>query len=226
VNDRYLPILIHGVEGRLAFVGLANEKSIAKTVERHKLWHVHPDTGRVLPLGDPAVPVESVVRHAENSTILWASGKSSWSAERIATVRTEYAAALERAGHDGPSGTREPATDRHYKTESVASEPTSLSPAELRETGGAIGTILNHLAVTIHQRRQHRPEGSYTTHLFEKGEEQIRKKTGEEAVEMLLARSDDDLLYEAADLIFHLLVLLEARDLSIDDVGDQLRERF
>ncbi|MFW5643852.1 MAG: phosphoribosyl-ATP diphosphatase, partial [Alkalispirochaeta sp.] len=68
-------------------------------------------------------------------------------------------------------------------------------------------------------------EGSYTTHLFTKGPDKIRKKTGEEAVELILARSNEELLSEAADLIYHLMVLLEAEGLSITDVISVLHRR-
>jgi phosphoribosyl-ATP pyrophosphohydrolase len=69
------------------------------------------------------------------------------------------------------------------------------------------------------------PEGSYTTHLFEKGEEKIRKKTGEEAVELLLAATDREIISESADLIYHLMVLLTERDLSIGQVIAELQGR-
>jgi len=69
------------------------------------------------------------------------------------------------------------------------------------------------------------PEGSYTTHLFTKGPDKIRKKTGEEAVELILARTEDELLSEAADLIYHLMVLLETENLSIADVISVLHSR-
>ena len=70
------------------------------------------------------------------------------------------------------------------------------------------------------------PEGSYTTHLFEKGEEKIRKKTGEEAIELLLARERSDIVYEAADLIYHMMVLLEVKEIPIGEVLGELESRM
>ena len=85
--------------------------------------------------------------------------------------------------------------------------------------------FLSRLTKTISQRHKEMPEGSYTTHLFSKGMDKIKKKTGEEAVELLLAQEKNDILYESADLIYHLLVLLEAAELTIFDVLAELEKR-
>lgn len=89
--------------------------------------------------------------------------------------------------------------------------------------------ILNHLTELIRERNQNRPKGSYTTELFEKGPYGIAQKIGEEGVELSLARIKEDkseILNEAADLMFHMMVLLESSDLSIENVCDVLNERF
>jgi phosphoribosyl-AMP cyclohydrolase / phosphoribosyl-ATP pyrophosphohydrolase len=87
------------------------------------------------------------------------------------------------------------------------------------------GAFLQNLTGTIQQRHRDMPEGSYTTHLFSKGLDKIKKKTGEEAVELLLAQDKEDILYESADLIYHLLVLLEASGLTFFDVLAELEKR-
>ena len=74
-----------------------------------------------------------------------------------------------------------------------------------------------------------RPEGSYTTYLFEKGLDKILKKVGEEATEVVIAAKNaasDELRAEAADLLFHLLVLLRARGLPLEAVWSELETRF
>ena len=88
--------------------------------------------------------------------------------------------------------------------------------------------FLGELEALVKQRHQDMPEGSYTTHLFNKGLRKMAQKVGEEGVEIAIAAVDEDdpaFLGEAADLIFHLLVLLEARDKSLGDVLDVLKER-
>lgn len=88
--------------------------------------------------------------------------------------------------------------------------------------------FLGQLDELIEARERERPEGSYTTHLFESGIRRIAQKVGEEGVETALAavaQDGDALLDESADLVYHLLVLLRARNLSLADVTERLRER-
>lgn len=61
--------------------------------------------------------------------------------------------------------------------------------------------------------------------LFKEGAEKIRKKLGEEAIELILARDKDDIIFEAADLIYHLLVLLESADIPLEEVFAELAGR-
>ncbi len=84
------------------------------------------------------------------------------------------------------------------------------------------------LQSVIQQRHAEMPEGSYTTKLFNKGVGKISQKVGEEAVETIIEASAgnfDDMVPEAADLIYHLLVLLEATGKSIADIERELVER-
>ena len=88
--------------------------------------------------------------------------------------------------------------------------------------------FLAQLQSLIAERKSELPEGSYTTSLFEKGIDRIAQKVGEEAIETVIAakNSDDsELIYEASDLIYHLLVLLTQRSLSIDDLTAELKKR-
>lgn len=85
--------------------------------------------------------------------------------------------------------------------------------------------ILYRLSETIKKRKREMPSGSYTTHLFEKGMGKIKKKTGEEAIELILAESKEDILYESADLVYHLLVLLEEAGVPFHDLMIELERR-
>ena len=72
------------------------------------------------------------------------------------------------------------------------------------------------------------PEGSYTTSLFRKGINRMAQKVGEEAVETVIEATngtDDRLVYEASDLIYHLIVLLTSKGLSINDLAVELEKR-
>ncbi len=91
--------------------------------------------------------------------------------------------------------------------------------------------VLDALFATIEDRKATLPEDSYTASLFthEKGENAVLEKLGEETTETILAAKDDDreeLLHESADLVYHLLVLLAAKDIDVDDLRAELEERF
>ncbi len=88
--------------------------------------------------------------------------------------------------------------------------------------------FLVQLQDLIDQRKAERPEGSYTTKLFEKGVNKIAQKVGEEAVELVIEAKDNNdelFLNEAADLIYHLFVLLSHKGYRIEDVQKVLEDR-
>lgn len=88
--------------------------------------------------------------------------------------------------------------------------------------------FLAELERTISDRNKNRPTGSYTTELFESGLNRIAQKVGEEGVEAAIAGvggETEELLDEAADLVYHLLVLLRARGLSVSGLADTLSRR-
>lgn len=94
--------------------------------------------------------------------------------------------------------------------------------------GPARFDILNKLEAIIAERDAERPEGAYTTYLFEKGVDKILKKIGEEAGEVIIAAkngSHEELRYEASDLLFHLMVLLRQQKLPLDAIMGELARR-
>lgn len=88
--------------------------------------------------------------------------------------------------------------------------------------------FLETLSALIHTRNVERPDGSYTTELFTAGKSRIAQKVGEEGVELALARMKDDtdeMVNEAADLLYHMMILLEDAELSMKDVCAELSRR-
>ena len=181
-RDAILPLILKDEKGTIVDVLLESEKGHRKSIEQRIIWHVHKDTGRLLPYREQT-PFKEILK------------KSGW-----------YEALL-FSNQDTPA---QPAEDPEGTT-------------EVRETSG--GDTLARLARVIRQRRINLPEGSYTTHLFTSGEEKIRKKTGEEAVELILARDPGEIVYEAADLIYHMLVLLESLGIDYTAVLGELDKR-
>ena len=81
---------------------------------------------------------------------------------------------------------------------------------------------------TILDRRAHPAEGSYTNYLFDKGVDKICKKVGEESAEVIIGaknRNPEEVSYEAADLLYHLMVLLAEQDMTLEDVYAQIGKR-
>ncbi|WP_339105621.1 phosphoribosyl-ATP diphosphatase [Haloterrigena salinisoli] len=89
---------------------------------------------------------------------------------------------------------------------------------------------LAELFAVIEDRKETLPEDSYTASLFthEKGENAVLEKLGEETTELVLAAKDDDdeeIAYEAADIVYHLLVLLSMKEMSLEDLESELEAR-
>jgi len=88
--------------------------------------------------------------------------------------------------------------------------------------------FLKHLQEFIDKRKLEMPKGSYTTTLFEDGLNRMAQKVGEEAIETVIeamAGNDERLLYEASDLVYHLIVLLSYKGYGIEDIAKELKKR-
>jgi phosphoribosyl-AMP cyclohydrolase / phosphoribosyl-ATP pyrophosphohydrolase len=91
------------------------------------------------------------------------------------------------------------------------------------------GKILSRLTRIISERKVNRPKGSYTSRLFNEGEQKIAQKVGEEAIELVIAAQYSDkqrCVEEAGDLVYHLLVLLAAKEISLEEVEAELEKRM
>jgi phosphoribosyl-AMP cyclohydrolase / phosphoribosyl-ATP pyrophosphohydrolase len=183
---KILPLVIKDRQGQIFEVSLCNEKGFNKSLERGHLWHLHKETGRLLP-------------YSEDS-LLNISEHSSW-----------YEAMLSTGKEHGKS--LEPNQGELFNSSGNNSRFTRNN------------SVLNLLQEVLLKRKMDMPEGSYTTHLFQSGAEKIRKKTGEEAIELILASERNEIIYEAADLIYHMLVLLLSEDISIEEVLSELGDR-
>lgn len=181
----------------------------------------HARSGRVLMLGymNEAALAETlrrgrVVFFSRSRGELWLKGETSGNYLDLVQVTTDCDrdSLLVLAQPTGPTC--------HKGTESCF--------ADARRTAAERLAFLGLLEATIEARIADKPEGSYTARLFAQGPSRLAQKVGEEGLETALAavtRDDDGLRSEAADLIFHLLVLLKARGLSFADVIEELRSR-
>jgi phosphoribosyl-AMP cyclohydrolase / phosphoribosyl-ATP pyrophosphohydrolase len=181
----------------------------------------HAGTGAVLMLGYMNAEAlretfsrRHVVFFSRSKQRMWEKGETSGHFLELDSVRTDCDrdTLLITAWPHGPVC--------HLGTETCfGNEPAS--------TGERLA-FLATLETIIARRAAEQPEGSYTARLFEQGLRRIAQKVGEEGVEVALAsvtEADDKVVSESADLIFHLLVLLKKRGLSLEHVVAELRAR-
>ena len=212
-DGRTRPVIIY-IEGSATRAALMNRKAYNKSIEQGELWTLHPETGRL-------VPAESGGELAELGE------EAGWYVARLVGEAGSAAGGNAESG-DGSDPSVEGAPGATEPSSPDVARPSTANvagPAPADVAGPAGDDILLKLQALIDRRREELPEGSYTTHLFTKGVEKIRKKTGEEAVELILAREEGELTYEAADLLYHLMVLLSAEGLSIETVLQELARR-
>lgn len=151
---------------------------------------------------------------------LWRKGETSGHSQRVREIRLDCDGdtVLYRVDQVGPAC--------HTGQPTCFSTVVRPGGAETQSEPGA--HLLTRLAATIRQRALERPENSYTVKLLDKGVAKISQKVGEEAVEVVVAANGEHngrLASESADLLYHLLVLLEARRVPLDDVLRALEER-
>jgi phosphoribosyl-ATP pyrophosphohydrolase/phosphoribosyl-AMP cyclohydrolase len=152
---------------------------------------------------------------------LWRKGASSGNTQRVVEVRVDCDgdALLYRVLPSGPAC--------HTGEESCFFTTLSGEKVGVGEDREAdFGAVVEGLAATIALRHREMPEGSYTARLLGGGTERVAQKVGEEAVEVVVAAlTREGLAEEAADLVYHLLVLLEERGVGIGEVAGVLRDR-
>jgi len=92
-----------------------------------------------------------------------------------------------------------------------------------------LGEVLKELYQIVEERKRELPENSYTASLFRKGEDRILQKVGEEAIETILALKSgnkEEAIYEVSDLLYHLMVALVDKDISLDEIAEELNRRM
>ena len=151
---------------------------------------------------------------------LWRKGATSGNAQKVVEVRLDCDgdALLYRVEPRGPAC--------HTGEESCFFTTVDGTGIEADDGARDLGIMVKSLTGTIAQRHREMPEGSYTARLLGGGTERVAQKVGEEAVEVVVAAlTNERLAEEAADLVYHLLVLLEERGVGTDEVAEVLRDR-
>lgn len=203
-QDGLIPAIVQdAISKEVLTLAYMNRESLEKTIETGETWF-----------------------WSRSRQELWHKGATSGHTQRVCAIRydCDSDALLVEVVPNGPACHTGSYSCFHH------SLPVGDSAAECAATdvAGDRFAIFNELEALIAAREAERPEGSYTTYLFDKGLDKILKKVGEEAAEVIIAaknRSHAELRYEAADLLYHLLVLLREQKLPLDEVLKELRNR-
>jgi phosphoribosyl-ATP pyrophosphohydrolase/phosphoribosyl-AMP cyclohydrolase len=195
-GDGLIPAVVqHAETGAVLMLGYMNADALAETFKRRK-----------------------VVFFSRSKQRLWMKGETSGHVLDLIEVRTDCDrdSLLVTARPNGPVC--------HVGTSTCFGD---IAPAT---DAAALGRLafLSKLEGVIEQRVTENPEGSYTARLFAKGPKRIAQKVGEEGVEVALAavtEADDKVVSESADLLYHLLVLLKSRGISLGSVVSELESR-
>ena len=161
---------------------------------------------------DKTVATGKVTFWSRSRNCLWTKGETSGNYLNLVEVRNDCDkdTLLVKAIPDGPTC--------HTGTDTCWGDDNSANPL----------LFLTELQDFIEKRHEEMPEGSYTTSLFRKGINRIAQKVGEEALETVIEAtngSNDKMVYEASDLLYHLIVMLTEKGLRIEDVAGELQKR-
>ncbi|MCR4919888.1 MAG: bifunctional phosphoribosyl-AMP cyclohydrolase/phosphoribosyl-ATP diphosphatase HisIE [Prevotella sp.] len=163
---------------------------------------------------------------------LWTKGETSGHYLDLVSVKEDcdHDALLVQAIPHGP--TCHTGTDTCWGETNDAFTPATACSGRSAQEGDSQGDnpllFLSELQDFIEQRHEQMPEGSYTTSLFRDGLNRMAQKVGEEALETVIEAvggTNERLVYEGSDMLYHLIVLLTAKGLRIEDLASELRER-
>ena len=161
---------------------------------------------------DKTIATGKVTFWSRSRNCLWTKGETSGNYLNLVEVKNDCDkdTLLVKAIPDGPTC--------HTGTDTCWGEDNSSNPL----------LFLTELQDFIEKRHEEMPEGSYTTSLFKKGINRIAQKVGEEALETVIEAtngSNDKMVYEASDMLYHLIVMLTEKGLRIEDVANELQKR-
>lgn len=160
---------------------------------------------------------------------LWHKGATSGNTQKITGIQLDCDgdALLVKVIPNGPA-CHTGATSCFFRDITLSGSASSQETVTKGRTSHERFRVLSELEAVIAEREKTRPDGAYTTYLFDKGVDKILKKVGEEASETIIAAKNEDneeLRLEVSDLIYHLLVLLQERKLPLDEVMTELNRR-
>lgn len=206
-----VPVVVQDASTReVLTVAYMNAESLRRTLESGETWF-----------------------WSRSRAALWHKGETSGHTQRVVRLavdcdRDALVALVEPSGPACHTGAR---SCFHNEIDGANEFDEGGARGEGRDEQGearTLGTTLAELYALIESRSRERPEGSYTTYLFEQGLDKILKKVGEETAETIIAAKNENagaLVAEVSDLLYHLLVLLVARGVKLEEIERELAGR-
>lgn len=198
-----VPAIVQDAESfQVLMLGYMNEEALSKTLDSGKITFFSRSKNR-----------------------LWVKGETSGNFLNYVSHRVDcdWDALLFLARPDGPACHRGTTSCFDYEAGSENASDKTNTNSELVNPVSFLPMLQN----LLESRKAEMPEGSYTSKLFAGGLDKIAQKVGEEAVETVIAAKNEnaELLYEASDLLFHLMVLLTERKMRLEDLAKELQKR-
>ena len=200
-----VPVIVQEENNQVLMLAYMNRESIEKTIKTGFAWY-----------------------YSRSRKKLWKKGETSGNVQRVHDISYDcdgdtILLRVKQTGVACHTGTYSCFNGR--KLYSV--DTNSIVPVDAKEKM-PLAEILSDLYEVIQSRRLHPVEGSYTNYLFDKGQDKILKKLGEETAETIIASKNnirEDVLYEMGDLWYHCLVLLAYHNMTPEDLLEELKRR-
>jgi len=199
-----IPAIVKDQSGEVLMLAYMNREALEKTLATGYTWF-----------------------YSRSRQRLWQKGESSGHRQRVIAVAADcdYDALLITVEQSGPGACHEGYKSCFHNPITAAGE----MPQPVFDPDAVYGSqILHELYQLICERKEHPKEGSYTNYLFDHGIDKILKKVGEEAAEVIIAAKNTEqgeLIYETSDLLYHLLVLLAAKGVTLPQIWQELASR-
>ncbi len=204
-SDGLIPAIVQdGESGEVLMLAYMNEEALRLTLNEGRAWYF-----------------------SRSRRQLWRKGETSGHTQKVIDIRfdCDQDTVLLKVEQTGMACHENYFSCFHYRAGQEGFQAFG-HPEKCPEA--SLGQVLEGLHTVIHARNLERPEGAYTTYLFEKGIDKILKKVGEENAEVIIAAKNndpDEIRYETSDLFYHVLVMLEERGVSLQEIARELLNR-
>lgn len=199
-SDGLIPAIIQDNKGQVLMLAYMNEESLAKTLATGYTWF-----------------------YSRSRQKLWQKGESSGNTQKVLKIVADC---------DGDSllvTVQQNGTGACHKgTPTCFSYPVKEFAEQGTDSQLVGAEVLQEVYNVVLDRKHHPKENSYTNYLFREGIDKILKKIGEEAAETIIAAKNTDsseLIYEASDFLYHLIVLLVEKEISLQEIWQELNSR-